>query len=192
MALVHATRRDPADRRSLFVVFVPALLVASAWPLGLIEVNLWPGLFPPHWHGFLLGMLACWAMNGTVKSPWFYAYAALVGAGSAWTGNSFSVACVATSTLLLVAARADGRGTWLGWRWLQFLGLISYSLYLIHNPITGALYNIGFRITGRSPATEVLWFLSMIATNVAVAAAAWWLIERPSLALAHRVRLQPR
>jgi peptidoglycan/LPS O-acetylase OafA/YrhL len=192
MGLSHATRRDSADRRSLHVVFAIALLVAAAWPLGLFKGNIWPGLFPPHWHGFLLGMLACWAMNGTVKATWFYAYAALVGFGAAWTANSFAGACVATSTLLLVAARTNGLGSWLGWRWLQFLGLISYSLYLIHNPISGALYNVGFRITGRSAAMEVFWFAVMIATNIVAAASAWWLIERPSLGWAHRVRLKPR
>ena len=137
-------------------------------------------------------MLACWGMNGTVKPVWFYAYAALVAAGAVWTTDSFAGACVATSTILIVAAQAGGLGCWLGGRWLQFLGMISYSLYLIHNPVTGALYNVGYRITGRSPATETFWFVAMIATNIVTAAAAWWLLERPSLALAHRLRLHPR
>ena len=189
MGLAHATRRDEADRRSLLAIFMPALLVAAAWPLGLVTGNLWPGMFPPYWHGFLLGMLACWGMNGTVKLVWFYAYAALVGAGAAWTANSFAGVCAVTSTLLSVAAQAGGLRRWLGWQWLQFLGLISYSLYLIHNPVSGVLYNVGYRITGRSPATEVFWFAAMIAANVVAAAAAWWLFERPSLALAHRIRM---
>lgn len=192
MALAHATRRDSGDRRSLFVIFVPAFLLAAAWPLGLIRGQLWPGLFPPFWHGFLLGMLACWGMNGTVRPAWFYAYAALVGGGSARSGDSFGLACAATSVLVMIAAQSGGLGSWLGWRWLQFLGMISYSLYLIHNPITGALYNVGYKITGRSAATETFWFAAMIAANIAVASAAWWLLERPSLRLSHRLRLQPR
>jgi peptidoglycan/LPS O-acetylase OafA/YrhL len=49
--------------------------------------------------------------------------------------------------------------TGLNWRWLQFLGLISYSLYLIHNLVTGAAFRIGFILTGRSVFTEVLWWV---------------------------------
>ncbi len=112
------------------------------------------------------------------------------GDSAARTGDAFAGVCVVTATLLLLAAQAGGLERWLNWRWLQFLGLISYSVYLIHNPVTGALYNVGYRITGRSVATEVFWFAAMIATNVAAAAVAWWLFERPSLALAHRIPLQ--
>ena len=43
-----------------------------------------------------------------------------------------------------------------------FIGMISYSLYLIHNPITGGVYRVAYKITGRSPAAESFWFLPMI------------------------------
>ncbi|OJW18961.1 MAG: hypothetical protein BGO49_18145 [Planctomycetales bacterium 71-10] len=191
MGLAHATRRDPDDRRSLFLVFTPALLIAAAWPLGLIRDNIWPGLFPPLWHGFLLGMLACWAMNRTVAAGWFYAYAALLLAGAAWRQDSFTAACAATAILLYASARLGALRTWLGWRWLQFLGAISYSIYLLHNPISGAAFNVGYRITGRSAATEAFWLVVVLGLVIAAASAAWWLVERPSLALAHRIRLEP-
>jgi peptidoglycan/LPS O-acetylase OafA/YrhL len=190
MVVVHATRRDENDSRSLFFIFGPALLVAAAWPLEVIKGGVWPGVFLPLWHGFLLGMLACWSMIGTVRPGWFYFYAAILGIGGCWNLNEFTVVCVLTSTLLLVAANRKALGRWLGWRWLQFLGLISYSLYLIHNPISGAFYNIAYRITGRSWATEIFWFVPMIAVNIACAWAIWWLVERPSLALAHRFKLR--
>ena len=45
----------------------------------------------------------------------------------------------------------------------------SYSLYLIHNPMTGAFYRVAYKITGRSPAAESIWFLPMIGVNVACA-----------------------
>ncbi len=187
----HSTRRDADDRRSLYLIFGPALLLSAAWPLGIIRSPIWPGLFLQFWYGFLLGMLVCWVKNGTVGWGWFLGYAALVGAGAVRDPDPFAGACVATSVLLLLAVRTGGLGRWLRWRWLQSLGLISYSLYLLHNPITGAFYNVAFRITGRSPAMEAACLPPLIAANVAGAAAIWWLVERPSLAMAHRLRLSP-
>ncbi len=79
--------------------------------------------------------------------------------------------------------------TGLNWRWLQFLGLISYSLYLIHNLVTGAAFRIGFILTGRSVFTEVLWWVGSLAACTLFATAMWWTIERPSTVWARKVRL---
>ena len=68
--------------------------------------------------------------------------------------------------------------------------MISYSLYLIHNPITGASYYVAYRITGRSLGTEAFGFVTVVAVNIAAAYAFWWLLERPSLELSHRLRLK--
>ena len=78
------------------------------------------------------------------------------------------------------------------WRPLQFLGMISYSLYLIHNPITGASYYVAYRITGRSLGTEAFGFVTVVAVNIAAAYAFWWLLERPSLELSHRLEVEGR
>jgi len=37
----------------------------------------------------------------------------------------------------LCAGRPQKMDGWLRWRWVQFLGMVSYSLYLIHNPVMG-------------------------------------------------------
>lgn len=66
------------------------------------------------------------------------------------------------------------------WRWIQFLGLISYSLYLVHNPITGATFRIGFMLTGQSMATEALWWVVSLATSIVAAAGFYFTIELPS------------
>ena len=188
MGLAHATRRDEADKRSLFLIFVPAFLVAVIWPLGFFPTT-YPIFFPPVWHGFLLGVLACWAMNGTVRPAWFYAYAAAVGIGGLWNGFGFTIVCALTSALLYFAARMGGLTRWLDWRWLQFLGLISYSLYLIHCQIITAVFKAGYIITGHSFLSECFWCAAMVVACVGCAGVMWWLVERPSLALAHHFSL---
>ena len=67
--------------------------------------------------------------------------------------------------------------------WLQFLGKISYSLYLVHNPITGAVFRAGYMLTGRTLLTEAVWWAVSVATCVIAATFVFSVIERPSLRL---------
>lgn len=189
MLLAHRFRRDESDCRPLHGVFVPAALLASAWPLRIIVSNPAPGLFFPHWHGFLIGVAVCWAMLGLIPRWWFYAYAVLLGWAGARHLDASVLVCVLTAFLLMEAARRGKLGSWLNLRPLLFVGMVSYSLYLIHNPITGAFYRVVYKLTGRSPVSEAFWFLPMIGVNLACAFGFWWLFERTSLALGHRVPL---
>jgi peptidoglycan/LPS O-acetylase OafA/YrhL len=81
--------------------------------------------------------------------------------------------CVGTAMLI----HCGGIGHWmdriLSLRVLVFIGLISYSLYLIHWPIIVYLrYEWGFEVpmAGR---------LAAVAASVGLAALSWWLIENP-------------
>jgi peptidoglycan/LPS O-acetylase OafA/YrhL len=189
MALAHRFRRGESDRRSIHAVFVPAALLAAAWPLGIILTGPRAWLFLPYWYRFLIGVAVCWAMQRVIPLWWFYAYAVLLGSWGIWCSNSGAVACVVTAVLLMEAARRGKLAVWLNLPAFQFMGMISYSLYLIHIPITGAFYRVAYKFTDRTPAAEAFWFLPMIGVNVACAFGFWWLFERTSLALCHRVPL---
>jgi len=189
MGFAHRFRRDESDRRSLHAIFVPAALLAAAWPLGIITTIRWSGLFLPYWYGFLIGVAACWAMQKVIPMWWFYAYAALLGSGGTWYLDTSVLTCVLTAVLLIEAARRRKLAVWLNLPALLFIGMISYSLYLIHNPVTGAFYRVAYKITGRSLIAEVFWFIPMIVMNIACAFGFWWLFERTSMALGHRVNL---
>ena len=82
-----------------------------------------------------------------------------------------------TATFILVIRLASlGYGTWLNWAPLQFLGGISYALYLVHQ-------NAGFQVirrldaAGLSPAASILL---TAAAMLAVATLARRLVERPA------------
>ena len=76
---------------------------------------------------------------------------------------------IATAGLLYLASRLGTLTTWLNFRWLLFLGSISYSLYLIHNPITGAFYRVAYRLTGHGlGARDASGIAPMVAVNVDV------------------------
>ena len=99
--------------------------------------------------------------------------------------DSFTFLSIATAVGLYLAFRGNYIYTGLDWRWLQFLGGISYSLYLVHNPVVGAISYLSARWIASDVATLTL---SLVA-SIAVATLFWLLFERPSLSLAKHVQL---
>lgn len=71
---------------------------------------------------------------------------------------------------------------WLNWRWLQFLGRSSYSLYLIHDPVSHVLTQFGWRLCGNSPTpaqSSLILFLCLVASIAAGHLLYVW-VEAPS------------
>jgi peptidoglycan/LPS O-acetylase OafA/YrhL len=62
---------------------------------------------------------------------------------------------------------------------LQFLGLISYSIYLWHESITWILFQAQI-IGNRTPQTFPLSLVLVLAVVIAAASASYWAIERPT------------
>ena len=160
-----------------------AFVVSLLWPLGLAPSM--QGLFVDLWFGFLLGVGAYYAWRTPPVLPWFLTYTAVIVAAAMWRENVFALTCAATAAVIVAVALA-GRIDSLNWRGLQFLGAISYSLHLIHNPVTGATFRVWFTILGRSPVTEWTGWLVSIAASVIAAYLLWLLVERHSIDLARR------
>jgi peptidoglycan/LPS O-acetylase OafA/YrhL len=168
-------------------IFIPVFAVSLLWPLG-VGPTVHHGLFPTLWFSFLLGVLSYWAWKNTTLVPAFLVYASLIGIAGILESDSFALTCVVAASALLVAGIAGKIAMW-NWRWLQFLGTISYSLYLLHNPITGATFRVGYMMTGHSLVTEALWWPISIAACILAAFGLWYFVERPSLNLARRFSL---
>ena len=181
------------------IVFGLSLLIGGLWPLNIIQSNLWPGLFLPTWHGFVLGVFAYWAwqQKGYYR-PMFYGYSGLMLVSSLFGQVSTSetgvfmpaatITCVIVSVLLLEVGKTDFMQSGLNWQWLQFLGLVSYSLYLLHNEISGAAFFILYKILGHTLVTEILGLIGVFGLCVAAAAAAYWLLEKPSISWSRQVK----
>jgi len=104
--------------------------------------------------------------------------------------SPYATTSTCTAAALLLAGRLGCMTTWLRWRWLQFLGLVSYSLYLVHNPLTGAGFNVVRRVMPDGLASELLGLAISIAICVGVAYAAFRWVEVPSQRWSHAVRLK--
>jgi peptidoglycan/LPS O-acetylase OafA/YrhL len=172
------------------VLLFATAVVPLALLVQLIELR-WPGLFLGQWHIFLAGVLAAWALGGTLSRRWFYLYAALLATAAAPVQSRFTQTAVLTAVLLLEVGRADRLGRWLGWRPLQLLGTISYSLYLVHTPVTAFVSaHTLFRLTPRTPAWEACWLVVFVAASYAFAFAFHYAIERPAMRWSHHVGLR--
>ncbi len=193
-ALLAIGRNDPdapMQGAGTRVVFTIAALTSLLWPLGLVTGSLWPGSFLPLWHAFLLGVGAYWSWRNPAAIPFFAAYVLAIAIPSLIRGQIFSTTCAVTACVVFVAAMTGRIFTALNWSWLQFLGAISYSLYLTHNPITGASFRVINMLTGHSPTWEFVAWIASVAGCVVFAAAMWWLIEKPSILLSRKVQLAP-
>lgn len=75
-------------------------------------------------------------------------------------------------------------------RVMAWLGLVSYGIYLYHQPVANAL---GGGITsGGDSTTRFLWLLAATAgTSIAAAALSYYIVERPALRFKDRRRREP-
>ena len=190
LALVRNDPDAPYQGKATIAIIVAAALLSLLWPTGLIQDGLWPGSFLPFWHSFLLGVVAYWAWRNPKLMVVFMGFAFVVTASAVVKNNGFSLVSAVTACCLWFAAISGQIVKSLNWSWLQFLGKISYSLYLTHNPITGATFRAGYMLTGHTAAWEAFWWAVSLACCIIFAEAMWRLIEAPSMRLARKIVLK--
>ena len=164
-------------------VLIAAFVLSLLWPVGIGPDV--PGLFVNLFYAFLLGVGAYLSWQRQGVRLWFAGYACVILVASVINGNLFGLACVITALGLVAIAMAGKLGSFSSVWPLQFLGLISYSLYLTHNPVSGIGFRLWYALVGRSPHTEALGLLVVVSICIAVATAFYYLVERPFIALSN-------
>jgi peptidoglycan/LPS O-acetylase OafA/YrhL len=155
-------------------------------------VHLVPGLAIDRWFQFFLGVLTWWVVSGTVSLRVLAgALGAVVLSVVAWRAEAVQLLPVLVVATVVITALRGRLDSFLGGRTLQFLGRISYSIYLFHLPITWRLIALFEGVYGGRMGWPLAWavFLAGMGVTVAVSGVLWWLIERPSLHLAKRISL---
>lgn len=95
---------------------------------------------------------------------------------------------VTTGMAIHVAHRAGGLTTWLRIAPLQWLGRISYSLYLWHSLVLLPLTLPGQQLANGPIGRSALVLILAVIASLLVAQTMYWTIERPSLRLAMRIK----
>jgi peptidoglycan/LPS O-acetylase OafA/YrhL len=83
----------------------------------------------------------------------------------------------------MIAFRDSMIGGWLNWRWMRFLGVLSYSLYLYQQAAIGQAEKVAAKL----PA--LLHFPVIITIVLLCAMASYYVVERPALKLKERFSL---
>jgi peptidoglycan/LPS O-acetylase OafA/YrhL len=176
------------------------LLATACGGLFVLSIAVHHGLLPPaprgvaldRWHQFFIGALAWWVVSGRVSLPVLAGAGVLIASLSRRPDAAMELAImVLTSSICMLSVRRPDLDRHCGWRPLQFLGAISYSLYLYHASLGWRALSLAQRTWGMSlpPLIGVTaWLLSLVLV-VGAATAFWWIVERPSMRFARRVTL---
>ncbi|MGW7478088.1 acyltransferase family protein [Nonomuraea muscovyensis] len=126
-------------------------------------------LWPVALTGALVALAPVWA----VQAGWW------------WAEPGVWVTTVGAAGLTFAGARALRRRRVP--RALAWLGLISYSLYLVHHPLFGYLHEAVGGLGGRPYVVQVAVATAAVAAAVLVSAATYRFVERPARSLGRRL-----
>jgi peptidoglycan/LPS O-acetylase OafA/YrhL len=151
------------------------------------------GLFIARWFQFFLGVLAMKCVTDGRVSPAFVICWLSVLAGVTFGANHAPIGSTTMliSGLLVVAGLRGKMASWLSGVGFQFLGRISYSLYLLH-PVVGWRFIKLLSVLNGSPfSVAQAWgaFLAGIGVSVVSAWMMYRLVESPALKLCHRIAM---
>jgi peptidoglycan/LPS O-acetylase OafA/YrhL len=169
------------------------LLFAPLWIAGLGGIagclDLPGGLFFFAWPYFFLGVIVNWARDAAagpvaLTAIWISSLVLMPSAAL-----EVSVA-LATSIAIYLVSRTDRLEALTLGRGLQYLGRISYSLYLVHMLIGTPLVRLGIRTLGERPDTAraIVLVIMSVAISVIAAHVMYVVIERPAMCWSHRLR----
>ena len=183
-----------ALRSPIFQFFWLLLIAISV--LDFIDYVPWEirGLFLPSWFSFALGATTIWTMQGRMPIAIWYAAFLVVACGLLAGVHALTIAvALATSAILLLAGRTDGMSRWLSGPLIQFLGRISYSLYLFHAIVGWSAISLFKRLwPGQlGVAGSAGAFVFGVGVSIATAWVVYRLVELPSIALSRRIPLRP-
>lgn len=172
-------------------VLVPgSFLLSLAFRYG--GLPLLPGLAADRWAQFFLGSIVYWAAFGHVGEKWLWlTWGAVTGMLVASGAPTEHFLALGISALLYTGYIHGFLETGLASPLLQFLGKISYSLYLIHLPIGWRLISLGQMSFGMFETVWGAWLLFLAAIAVSVFASwLWWrYTELPAINFSKRVAL---
>lgn len=153
------------------------------------------GIALERWFQFFLGALTYWVVSRKLGPSYLVgAWISIVGALIVSRAGVTQLLPVVVSVGIFLLGRRDLLDAVLTNRPLQFLGRISYSLYLIHGPIGWRWIALLERVLG--PRFGLVWawaaFASACAITIGASALMWRLIESPTMRLSKRIRLPSR
>jgi peptidoglycan/LPS O-acetylase OafA/YrhL len=190
---LHHTLPRYNDCPALLAVFAPLALCSQFYFNLDSQYDPWVIYF---FASFFLGSLAWWALEKRIPGFvfWFFVLAGLIKIGLVYKlhgGWDLRTALsIAACSAIYLVGRLNRLDRWLSARWLQYLGRISYSFFLVHYAVNYAISEAGHRLTGDSPAAAVAWMAAAALGSLAAAHVFYVLVEAPSMRLSARMKIR--
>lgn len=165
-------------------------ILSSLVKLNYLSIDV-PGFFLPYWHHFLLGVLANWAIKRKISHVMYLMVIVFFIVLLIFRAEINTLFAVSTSLLIWIIGCNNTFDRFLSGKYLQYLGKISYSLYLLHSEIGWKYLSIAKQFTGAivTPFVGTVLFLSGIAVSIISAHFLYYLVERPALNLSKKFKL---
>lgn len=185
-------------RQSKFFNF-PCLIILYLMGIWSVAINIGitqnpiHGLFLSHWLLFFLGVLLRWSTRDNLSHKWFWSFFALASFEAYIKVDENILIGLATALLFYYLDWKGSLSTALKQVPLQYLGKISYSLYLIHPVIGWDTISVGRKFLGPELNVFEAILLFILGTGISIFAAQMMYIcfERPSVNLARRLKIRP-
>ena len=174
----------------------PRVMVGLFAPLAVMSLFDWCGRpdFEPYiiyfFALFFLGMVTWWTLDGRIPRGWYWVTVGAFVARLLWRWKPEVMLGLIASLAIFTAGRRGHLHDWLNFRWLQYLGKISYSLYLIHYAVIHVVTHVGWALLGGSPSPPLAAACLAVALACSIAAAhvLYVCVEAPSTRWAARLK----
>jgi peptidoglycan/LPS O-acetylase OafA/YrhL len=176
-------------------VFAGGLFLLSLWIRFIVPGSAPHGLFIDRWYQFFIGTLTYSALSEPARLKTLYlAWAAMAVVLISSSASPMQLLPIAVSAWIVFEARHLRWGRLLSSRPVQFLGAISYSLYLYHASVGWRFVSLAQKLIpgSWSSAMAIAVFLTGIAVSILFSALMWRFIERPFLRLSQKIRMPLR
>ena len=166
--------------------FLFITLISLSRPFQLSEASQ-TKIFTPYWFIFASGVLIWWAIDRKISRQMGWLVIAVLWGFAAITSEMGTIAVASTITLIYFAGVLEKLYIWLNFSILQFLGLISYSLYIIHVPIVSCALGIRTRLSNGSDFQNLLLFILAITICIFSSTVFYYFIEVPSIGWSKKI-----
>jgi peptidoglycan/LPS O-acetylase OafA/YrhL len=186
-----AKRTSIATHESLtFSCVLLSGLLGLLWPAGIVSTPLWPGSFLEFWYAFACGAVTFGLQKNMrefrVSAALLFVLLLIIVVVKA---SIFAMLVLLTSVVLWGAPKAKLLSKALGSPPLKFLGLISFSLYLFHNQITGSASRVFRKIVSNSVVGDSLMLVVIVSFCIFLSWIAYLLLEKPSIAWSKKIKI---
>ncbi|MGH9158489.1 MAG: XrtA system polysaccharide deacetylase [Vicinamibacteraceae bacterium] len=169
-------------------LFMTLAVTSFLSALTLVQID---GLCFHTWYMFALGITVYYWHTSAIQTKHMALIVGLVLFALAVDPTRYKVAALLTVLSVAAVAGAGGLTRFLRNRTLQFLGAISYSLYLLHGVLGWPVLSVGERISGDDRVMALAWLAAAIAFSIMMATLMRWYVEVPSIHLAKRLKVRP-